>query len=159
MQPSEHSMDVPTIATVATAFATVVISYLLQKPYVRVVKMFNAGRPDHTTYKLKNAGAATAICIVLQDRYQHVIDLDLRLGQDVRYVDALNAGAEIKIRIRDAREPMSAYYENLFGLLFRTELSDAGNRFNMTARKVWPFLHAVPDSVWTELPSHWWRRR
>ncbi len=61
-------MDFSTGATIVTAIAAAAISYLLQKPYVRVVKMFSGGKVDYTTYKLKNAGAATAICVVLQDR-------------------------------------------------------------------------------------------
>lgn len=152
-----RTMDVSTLATVVTAFAAAVISYLLQKPYVRVVKMFVNGRPDSTTYKLKNAGAATAMCIVLQDGYGHAIDLDVKIGQLVKSVDALPQGAEITVRIPDSSEPALAHYENLFGLLFHTELSDAGNRFRMTARKTWPW-HSVPADVRRELPSRRWRR-
>jgi hypothetical protein len=153
-------MDLPTVATVVTAFAAAVISYLLQKPYVRVVKMFNAGIADPTVYKLKNAGAATAICVVLQDALGQPIDLDLKLGQLVRYVDALPAGAEIKIEVPNGNLPVRVHYENLFGLLFHTDLADAGNRFRMVARKTWPFTNGVPpNAVFSELPSHWWRRR
>lgn len=153
-------MDVSTAMTVITAAAAAVISYLLQKPYVRVVKMFrDGGKTDHTTYKLKNAGAATAICVVLQDCYGHSIDLDLKLGQFVKYVDALPPGAEITIHVPDASKPVNVYYENLFGLLFRTQLTDAGNRFRMTARKTWPFTDSVPRAISSELPAHWWRRR
>jgi hypothetical protein len=152
-------MDPSTIATIVTAIAAAAISYILQKPYVRVVKMFRNGTATSTVYKLKNAGAATAICVVLQDRYGHVIDLDLALSQRVRYVDALPQEAEITIGVPDSGEPVNVYYENLFGLLFRTQLTDAGNRFRMTARKVWPLFDAVPDAVFSELPSHWWRRR
>lgn len=150
-------MDIiSTLATLVTAFAAAVISYLLQKPYVRVVKMFVNGKPDHTTYKLKNAGAATAICIVLQDRYGHAIDLDVKLSQLVKSVDALPQGGEIKVRIPDSSEPVSAHYENLFGLLFQTELSDAGNRFRMTGRKTWRW-RSVPVDVRREFPRRWWR--
>jgi hypothetical protein len=155
-------MDVSTLATVVTALVAAVISYLLQKPlqkpYVRVVKMFVNGKPDYTTYKLKNAGAATATCIVVQDRYGHAIDLDVRLSQLVKSVDALPQGSEITVGIPDSSEPVSVHYENLFGLLFHTELSDAGNRFRMTARKtLWPW-HRIPADVRRELPTRWWRR-
>jgi len=153
-------MDASTVATVVTALAAVVISYLLQKPYVRVVKMFKAGAPDPTAYKLKNAGAATAVCIVLQDAHGQPIDLDLDLGQPVRYVDALHPGAEIKVGVPNGNLPVRAHYENLFGLLFHTDLADAGNRFRMAARKTLPFTRWVPsDPVFSELPAHWWRRR
>jgi hypothetical protein len=138
--------------------AAAVISYLLQKPYVRVVKMFQGGKPDYTIYKLKNAGQSTAICIVLQDRYGHAIDLDVKLNQLVKSVDALSPGAEIIIGVPSASEPVNAYYENLFGLLFHTELVDSGNRFRMAARKSWPWIHRLPAEVRSELPGHWWRR-
>lgn len=80
--------DVVSIAGLVTAVASVVITYLLSKPYVRVVKMFRAGKTDSTSYKLKNAGSATALNIVLQDRLGQAADIDLRLGHRVKYVDA-----------------------------------------------------------------------
>ena len=52
-----------------------------QKPYVRIVKMFVNGKPTFASYRLNNAGPATAICIVLQDRYGHAVDLRSRLAQ------------------------------------------------------------------------------
>ena len=65
--------------------------------------------------------------------------------------------------VRKARQDVQCaylYYENLFGLLFETELVDSGNRFRMTGRKVWPlFGRAAPKKVVDELPQHWWRRR
>lgn len=144
------------IATVVTAFIAGLISYHLQKPYVRVVKMFVNGKPDYTHYKLKNAGAASAICIVLQDRYGHAIDLDVKLGQLVKSVDALPQGGEITIGIPDSSEPVRVHYENLFGFVFRTELADAGNRFRMNSRKTWRW-RSVPPDVRREFPSRWWR--
>lgn len=152
-------MDLSALATIMTALASGFISYLLQKPYVRVVRMFSGGKVDATIYTLKNAGAATAICVVLQDRYRHPIGLDVKLDQRVKYVDALPQGAAITIHVVDGREPVSVYYENLFGLLFCTHLTAAGNRYRMRARKVWPLFDSVPDAVFSELPSHWWRRR
>lgn len=151
------SVDLSTIATVVTAAAAAVISYLLQKPYVRVVKLFVEGKPNSGAYKLKNAGTATAISIVLQDRYGQAIDLDLKLAQLVKSVDALSQSGEITIRVPDSREPIRVHYENLFGILFHTDLADAGNRFRMRARKTWPW-NSVPADVRRELPSHWWRR-
>jgi hypothetical protein len=145
------------LVTLLTAFVTAVIAYLLQKPYVRVVKMFQNGKPSYTHYKLKNAGAATAICIVLQDRYGHAIDVDVQINQLVKSVDALSPGSEIKIGIPESSEPVRVYYENLFGLLFHTELADAGNRFRMIGRKTLPW-HSVPTDVRRELPAHPWRR-
>ena len=146
------------VVTVFTAAAAIAIAYLLQKPYVRVVKMFRQGKLDRTTYKLKNAGAGTAISVVLQDRAGEAIDLDLRLDQAVRSIDALGPGAEITIKISDGREPVCVHYENLFGLLFHTELRDAANRFWMTGRKTWPYVHSLPPGVRSEMPRHWWRR-
>jgi hypothetical protein len=107
------------VATVITAAATLAIGYLLAKPYVRLVKLFRAGKVDRTAYKLKSAGAATAISVVLQDQDGNAIDLDVKLGQRVRSVDALSPGAEIEIGIPDGTEPVCLHYENLFGLLFR----------------------------------------
>lgn len=152
-------MDLSTVAAIGTAIATAAISYTLQKPYVRVVKLFIDGKVNYGAYKLKNAGAATAICVVLQDRYGHAIDLDLKIVQLVKYVDALPQGAEITVRIPGSCEPVRVYYENLFGLLFHPELTDAGNRFRMSARKTLPVFHSVPDAIFSELSSHWWRRR
>jgi hypothetical protein len=150
-------LDLSTIATLITAVAAAVISYSLQKPYVRVVKMFNQGKPSYTHYKLKNAGAATAICIVLQDRYGHAINLDLQISQLVQSVDALSPAGEIKVIIPDSSEPIRVHYENLFGLLFHTELTDAGNRFRMIGRKTLPW-HSIPVDVRRELPARRWRR-
>ena len=149
------------IATIVTAAATIAITYLLQKPYVRVVKLFlpgTGGTQNRKKYKLKNAGAGTAICIVLQDKYGEAIDLDLNLSQAVRSVDALSPGSEITIGIPDSREPARVYYENLFGLLFHTQLTDAANRFWMLGRKTWPRFGRLPGGVRSELPHHWWRR-
>jgi hypothetical protein len=140
-------VDVATLATVVTAVAAAVISYLLQKPYVRVVKMFKGGAPDPNAYKLKNAGTATAVCTVLQDAHGQPLDLDLNLGQLIRYVDGLHPGSEIKVGVPNGNLPVRAHYENLFGLLFHTDLADAGNRFRMTARKTWPFTRWVPPGV------------
>jgi hypothetical protein len=95
--------------------------------------------------------------VVLQDRYGNAIDLDLRLGQLVKFVDALPQAAEMVIDIPDASDVVAVYYENLFGLLYETKLEEAGNRFRMTARKTWPW-HNVPEGVRRELPNHWWRR-
>jgi hypothetical protein len=153
-------MDIATITGLITAAAGFVISYLLQKPYIRVVRMFSNGSAiNPQLYKLKNAGAATAICIVLEDAYGNPIELDLNLAQRVKSVDALAPGGEIMIVVPDSNEPRAVYYENLFGLLFHTRLEDAGNRFRMTARKTWPFLDSVSRAVFSELPPHWWRRR
>jgi hypothetical protein len=147
-----------TFATIVTAVAAVVVSYLLQKPYVRVVKMFANGQASYTTYKLKNAGAGTASCIVLQDRYGNPIDLDVKLGQLVKYVDALSPGADITVGVLDSSVPVKVHYENIFGLLFHTELGEGGNRFRMVGRKTWRFVHTVPPAVRSEFPHHWWRR-
>ena len=145
------------LASVLTAAAGLLIAYVLQKPYVRAAKMFRQGKVDRKTLKLKNAGAATAICIVLQDHYGHAIDLDLKLDQLAKSVDALVPGAQITITIPDESQPVCLYHENLFGWLFRTELTEVANRFQMVGRKVWrPF--SVPREVNRELPEHWWRR-
>ncbi len=149
-------IDLSTFATVVTAAASIFVSYHLQRPYVRVVKMFVNGKPDPTRYKLKNAGAATAVCVVLQDRYKNPIELDVKLGQQVGFVDAIPPGGEITVIISSDVVPLAAYYENLFGLLFATSLKDAGNRFRMTSRQVW---WGVPSGNLGELPQHWWRRR
>lgn len=151
-------VDASTVATVITAVMSIAIAYLLQKPYVRVVKMFRDGKVDRTKFKLKNAGAGTAISVVLQDRYGEAIDLDIQLGQAVRAIDALSPGTEIRITIPDGREPSCVHYENLFGLLFRTELRDGANRFLMTGRKMWPVFDRLPSGIRNEMPPHWWRR-
>ena len=63
------------LASILTAAAGLLIAYVLRKPYVRAAKMFRQGKVDRKTLKLKNAGTATAICIVLQDHYGHAIDV------------------------------------------------------------------------------------
>ena len=149
---------VSAVASLLTAVAGLFIAYLLQKPYVRAVKMFRGGQTDPKTLKLKNVGPATAIRVVLEDRHGHPIELDLKLGQGFKHVDALAPGKEITVTIPNGSRPVHIYYENLFGLLFRTELQDVGNRFQMVGRKVWPIVHPVSREVYVELPLHRWRR-
>jgi hypothetical protein len=40
--------------------------------------MFSGGKVEPTAYKLKNAGAATAVGVILADRDGRVIDLDVQ---------------------------------------------------------------------------------
>jgi hypothetical protein len=47
------------------------------------------------------------------------------------------------------------YYENLFDLLFRTTINEAGNGFWMTSNKTWG---GVTATILRELPALWWRR-
>jgi hypothetical protein len=153
-------VDISTVVDVFTFFAAAVISYTLQKPYVRIVKMFTLGTnaADPTEYKLKNAGAGPALCVVLQDSHGQPIDLDLKLGQIVNHVDALAPGEAINVTLPNRNLPVRIHYENLFGVLFHTELVDAGSRFRMAARKTWPIIHDTPKAIFAALPARWWRK-
>jgi hypothetical protein len=80
------------VVAIITAIAAIAIAYHLQKPYVRVVKLFINGQVTRTHYKLKNAGPATAISLVLADHFGNPVEMDIRLGQRVTNIDALGPG-------------------------------------------------------------------
>jgi hypothetical protein len=142
------------IGTMATALATIALTFLVQRPYVRLIKVLTPDRLRTARYTLKNTGPGTAVSVILQDGDGNVIALGTTREALVQAIDKLPPGATVWITVPEDIEPVCAYYESPVGLLFRTQLAEW-----MTGRKIWPVVDDLPAAVRRALPRHWWRRR
>jgi hypothetical protein len=82
------------------------------------------GKPAKVVVSLDVTNVKTA------DLQQEVLELRRRVKK-------------LTVTIQDGRQPVRVYSESVFGFLFRTELSEGGDRFRMTSRKTWPPLHGI----------------